>query len=229
MTQEELNMLMNSDNLDEVVAQDGTATPQASANISEASGLDVENYRVEADKKWPPPPPTDDHKVVHQLDDVTKDSEVKATQIFDQLEIMGSAADNATKKLKQIKKFIDSQEELFTKLCESFPHVQTFHKTMEEIASTKDVLKDVMSCCDDVSDASMQAMDIMQYQDIHRQKIERVINVMRALAQYMNSLFEGKVDDSKRVSSAVYIAGDNKEDIASDDDIEALIASFGNK
>ena len=72
-------------------------------------------------------------------------------------------------------------------------------------------------------------MDIMQYQDIHRQKIERVINVMRALAQYMNSLFEGKIDDSKRVSSAVYIAGDNKEDIASDDDIEALIASFGAK
>ncbi|WP_394908267.1 chemotaxis protein [uncultured Helicobacter sp.] len=229
MTQEELNMLMNSDNLDDVVAQDSATTPQSSTDLSETSGIDVENYRVEADKKWPPPPPTEDHKVVHQLDDVTKDSEVKATQIFDQLEIMGSAADNAAKKLKQIKKFIDSQEELFTKLCESFPHVKTFAKTMEDIINAKNTLKEVLICCDDVSDASMQAMDIMQYQDIHRQKIERVINVMRALAQYMNSLFEGKIDDNKRVSSAVYIAGDNKEDIASDDDIEALIASFGNK
>ena len=45
----------------------------------------------------------------------------------------------------------------------------------------------------------------------------------------MNSLFEGKIEDNKRVSSAVYIAGDNKGDIASDDDIEALIASFGAK
>ncbi len=227
MTQEELNMLMNSDNLDDVVTQESEDSSQT--NTSESSDLDVENYRVEADKKWPPPPPTEDHKVVHQLDDVTKDSEVKATQIFDQLEIMGSAADNAIKKLKQIKKFLDSQEELFTKLCESFPHVQTFTKTTEEIANTKTTIKEAISYCDEVSDASMQAMDIMQYQDIHRQKIERVINVMRALAQYMNSLFEGKIDDSKRVSSAVYIAGDNKEDIASDDDIEALIASFGTK
>lgn len=228
MTQEELNMLMDSDNLDEIVTQDEETTPQEST-INEASSVDAENYRVEADKKWPPPPPTEDHKVVHQLDDVTKDSEVKATQIFDQLEIMGSAADSATKKLKQVKKFLESQEELFKKLCESFPHVQTFAKSLEEITSTKSVIKEIMGCCDDVSDASMQAMDIMQYQDIHRQKIERVINVMRALAQYMNSLFEGKIDDSKRVSSAVYISGDNKDDIASDDDIEALIASFGNK
>lgn len=227
MTQEELNMLMNSDNLDDVVAQEDTTPSQN--NTSESSELNMENYRVEADKKWPPPPPTDDHKVVHQLDDVTKDSEVKATQIFDQLEIMGSAADNAAKKLKQIKKFLDSQEELFSKLCESFPNVQTFTKTMEEITHTKATLKEAINYCDEVSDASMQAMDIMQYQDIHRQKIERVINVMRALAQYMNSLFEGKIEDNKRVSSAVYIAGDNKGDIASDDDIEALIASFGAK
>ncbi|MDE7235869.1 MAG: chemotaxis protein, partial [Helicobacter japonicus] len=76
---------------------------------------------------------------------------------------------------------------------------------------------------------AMQAMDLMQYQDIHRQKIERVINVMRALAQYMNSLFEGKIDDSKRVSSAVFIAGDDKEDVVNEDDIEAMIASFGAK
>lgn len=41
----------------------------------------------------------------------------------------------------------------------------------------------------------MMAMDAMQYQDIHRQKIERVINVMRALSRYMSSLFEGKIDD----------------------------------
>ena len=227
MTQEELNMLMNSDNLDDVVAQEDDTPSQN--NTSESSELNMENYRVEADKKWPPPPPTDDHKVVHQLDDVTKDSEVKATQIFFFFLIMGSAADNAAKKLKQIKKFLDSQEELFSKLCESFPNVQTFTKTMEEITHTKATLKEAINYCDEVSDASMQAMDIMQYQDIHRQKIERVINVMRALAQYMNSLFEGKIEDNKRVSSAVYIAGDNKGDIASDDDIEALIASFGAK
>ena len=72
-------------------------------------------------------------------------------------------------------------------------------------------------------------MDVMQYQDIHRQKIERVINIMRSLSNYMNKLFEGKVDDDKRVSSAKHIHGDENEDLADEDDIEALIAAFGNK
>ena len=77
-------------------------------------------------------------------------------------------------------------------------------------------------------DSIMSVMDIMQYQDIHRQKIERVINVMRALSKYMNTLFEGKIDDDKRVSSAQHIVGDTHNDIASNDDIEALLAQFGN-
>ena len=49
----------------------------------------------------------------------------------------------------------------------------------------------------DSGDSIMNVMGIMQYQDIHRQKIERVINVMRSLANYINFLFESKIDDSK--------------------------------
>jgi chemotaxis regulatin CheY-phosphate phosphatase CheZ len=76
-------------------------------------------------------------------------------------------------------------------------------------------------------DEIMMAMDIMQYQDIHRQKIERVINIMRALIKYMNRLFEGKIDDTKRVKSATHIHGDENEDVVDENDIEALIAQFG--
>lgn len=235
MTQEELDALMNGgeDTLDSLdSAQDKEAhssNPQDSKTQEEGEFGDISNYRVEADKKWPPPPPTEDHKVVHQLDDVTKDSEAKGTQIFDQLEIMSSSSDEAAKKNKALKKILQSQEELFNKLCEAFPHIQSFTNALEEVKEAQKLSKEINSSCDDIADACMQAMDLMQYQDIHRQKIERVINVMRALAQYMNSLFEGKIDDSKRVSSAVYIAGDDKADVANDDEIEALIASFGNK
>ena len=191
--------------------------------------FDPNDFRVEADKKWPPPPPTEDHKVVHQLDEVTKDTEVKGTQIFDQLEIMGDGAGKIQKQAKNLKKYLETQEELFSKLCAAFPHIQSFQNALESTQSVKDNIKEILNASDEINDASMQAMDLMQYQDIHRQKIERVINVMRALAQYMNSLFEGKIDDSKRVSSAVFIAGDNKDDVANEEDIEALIASFGTK
>ena len=50
---------------------------------------------------------------------------------------------------------------------------------------------------------------------------------MRALARYMSSLFEGKIDDNKRVSSAVHIPGDKTENVVNESDIEALIANFG--
>ena len=191
--------------------------------------FDPNDFRVEADKKWPPPPPTEDHKVVHQLDEVTKDTEVKGTQIFDQLKIMGDGAGKIQKQAKNLKKYLETQEELFSKLCAAFPHIQSFQNALESTQSVKDNIKEILNASDEINDASMQAMDLMQYQDIHRQKIERVINVMRALAQYMNSLFEGKIDDSKRVSSAVFITGDNKDDVANEEDIEALIASFGAK
>jgi len=53
---------------------------------------------------------------------------------------------------------------------------------------------------------------------------------MRALSKYMSSLFEGKIDDEKRVASAVHIAGDtHTENLVSNDDIEALIESLGKK
>ena len=75
----------------------------------------------------------------------------------------------------------------------------------------------------------MMTMDIMQYQDIHRQKIERVINIMRTLVKYMNKLFESKIEDEKRVKTAKHIHGDENDELVSEDDIEELIAKFGAK
>ena len=227
MTQEELDALMDGDNIQESI--DGGEDSGDSKECETGECITEDNYRVEADRQWPPPPPNDDHKVVHQLDDVTKDSEIKGTQICDQLEIMSSCSDDISKKNKQLKAFLDSQEEIFSKLCTNFPHIKTFQNALEEVKKINALSDEIKQSCNSISDASMQAMDLMQFQDIHRQKIERVINVMRALAQYMNSLFESKIDDSKRVSSAVYIAGDDKDDVADDNEIEALIASFGKK
>ena len=51
---------------------------------------------------------------------------------------------------------------------------------------------------------------------------------MRALSSYMNTLFSGKLDDKNRVSSAVHLPGDESTDnVVNEDDIEALLASFG--
>ena len=189
-----------------------------------------ENYRVSADGVWPPPPPTEDHKMVHQLDDVTRDSEEKATQMFDKLETINNFFMDAESDSNSLKDAINSNVELFTTLSEKFPNIAAFSEALEKNNSLLGTIDNIISNLQMGQDEIMMAMDMMQYQDIHRQKIERVINVMRALSKYMNTLFEGRIDDDKRVGSAVHIAGDTTtENLVSNDDIEALIESLGKK
>lgn len=105
-----------------------------------------------------------------------------------------------------------------------------FRGQLEKNEQAVDEAQELLGMMQNGGDSIMTVMDIMQYQDIHRQKIERVINVMRALSSYMNQLFSGQIDDSKRVGSATHLPGDTTtEDVVSSEDIEALLASFGQK
>ena len=244
MTQEELDALMAGD-LDEMddVAPTETAFEESAELEDEpmdSDALDIEKdkaatqmmheYITSSTMSWPPPPPTDDHKMVHQLDDVTKDSEIKATQVFDKLETVNNFMLSAEENAKEVIKLIESNIALFETLVAKFPKIEQFQQALDDNKAMKDRVEDLLMNAQMAEDEIMMTMDIMQYQDIHRQKIERVINVMRALSKYMSALFEGSKDDSKRVSSAVHIHGDETtEDVVTSEDIEALIASLGKK
>jgi len=228
MTQEELDALMNGDmDLDAMEEE----TPEEEEAQEQSVPLDEKEYgKVEAGKAWPPPPPSEDNKVVHQLDDVTKESEEKANEILEEVEKLGDFFMNTEENLGSVKETLESNIELFTKLTEKFPSIESFVKQKEKNEEALGKIEESIEMMMDGNDATMDIMDKMQFQDIHRQKIERVINVMRALSNYMNALFAGKIDDEKRVSSATHIHGDTTtEDVVSEDDIEALLAQFGDK
>lgn len=230
MTQEELDALMNGDvNLDsEAEAEIKSEESQPEEDLM-LEDVKIADYKPNPSVVWPPPPPNQEHKVVHQLDDVTKDSELKATEMMDKLESINNFFANSESLLKEMNKAMEKNVDIFSKLNERFPNVKSFSESLELNNKAKKGIKDIIDNLQSGQDEVMMAMDAMQYQDIHRQKIERVINVMRALSRYMSSLFEGKIDDKKRVSSAVHIEGDSTTDIVSNDDIEALIASLGQK
>ncbi len=241
MTQEELDALLSSD-VEDIAGNDATPEVAESAekvgdaesaesgfieNSKIVSGpVKAEEFKIDQEISWPPPPPTTEHKVVHELDDVTRDSEIKATELFDKLENINNLSADIEDMLKQIESFVSSQEDLLNKLHAKFPDFRTFNDRLEEAKKTKESTKKISNALQNVSNASLEAMESMQYQDIHRQKIERVINVMRALSRYMSALFEGKIEDNKRVGSAVYIHGDSAEAAMDTDDIEALIEKF---
>ncbi|WDL74763.1 chemotaxis protein [Helicobacter winghamensis] len=229
MTQEELDALLNSDidATEEPEPVQSQGEPKHSDPTIESGAVTADDFKINQDVSWPPPPPTTEHKVVHQLDDVTRDSEIKATEMFDKLESINNLGADIEDAFGKIQDFINSQEELLQKLHAKFPDFHTFSEKLEEIANIKANAQKISDSLQEISMASLDAMESMQYQDIHRQKIERVINVMRALSRYMSSLFEGKIEDSKRVSSAVYIQGDSADNVMHTDDIEALIEKFG--
>ena len=225
-SQEIADVKEETDEVAEVAEAMSAKADEPQANSSKHG----ENYRVSADGVWPPPPPTEDHKMVHQLDDVTRDSEEKATQMFDKLETINNFFMDAESDSNSLKDAINSNVKLFTTLSEKFPNIAAFSEALEKNNSLLGTIDNIISNLQMGQDEIMMAMDMMQYQDIHRQKIERVINVMRALSKYMNTLFEGRIDDDKRVGSAVHIAGDTTtENLVSNDDIEALIESLGKK
>ncbi|MBF0917249.1 MAG: chemotaxis protein [Campylobacter sp.] len=225
-SQEVADVKEETDEVAEVAEAISAKADEPQANSSKHG----ENYRVSADGVWPPPPPTEDHKMVHQLDDVTRDSEEKATQMFDKLETINNFFMDAESDSNSLKDAINSNVELFTTLSEKFPNIAAFSEALEKNNALLGTIDNIISNLQMGQDEIMMAMDMMQYQDIHRQKIERVINVMRALSKYMNTLFEGRIDDDKRVGSAVHIAGDTTtENLVSNDDIEALIESLGKK
>ena len=67
-------------------------------------------------------------------------------------------------------------------------------------------------------------MDLMQYHDINRQKIERVMSVIRKLSTYLNGIFEDD-NDKPEVQIARHISGDSSSTV-DEDDIDSLIAEF---
>ncbi|MCK9473524.1 chemotaxis protein [Sulfurimonas sp.] len=237
MTQEELDALMSGDieeleslpednSSDDLVNDSEEFEEEESDESSEADSDKPLGYSTDTAHHWPLPA-TKENKMVHQLDDVTKESEEKASEIFDLIESVSNDLMEKEENLKSIIEVLRSNIKLFTTLNIKFPEVSAFEEQLHKNTLALEETKETLEALQSSGESIMSVMDIMQYQDIHRQKIERVINVMRALSNYMNSLFEGRIDDDKRVSSAQHIVGDTHNELASNEDIEALLAQFG--
>lgn len=233
MTQEELDALMSGD-IEDIDEEQEDSKPQEPTSKEPEEKEEKEDsfvplgYNDKTAHHWPLPA-TDENKMVHQLDDVTKESEEKASEIFDIIEAISNEMMEKEENAQRVIDTLDANVTLFTTLSTKFPDVEAFKTSLAQNQEALADANETLEMLQNNGDAIMNVMDIMQYQDIHRQKIERVINVMRALSKYMNTLFEGKIDDEKRVASATHLAGDTHNDLASTDDIEELLEQFAKK
>jgi hypothetical protein len=171
-----------------------------------------------------PLPVEKEHKVVNQLNEVAEDSEEKASQIFDVLSYILDQNDVVQRGNSGATEFIDSQIVLLDTLSKKFPNVEVFAQNMQKAQETKTALEEINNAINDENNKVFEAMELMQFHDINRQKIERVMSVIKKLSNYLNGLFE---DDSAKpeVQIAKHISGDSTESVT-EDDLDSLIAEF---
>ena len=172
-------------------------------------------------------PAEKDTKVVNQLSQVANDSEEKVSQIFD---VLSSTLDNNNEfrnYIKDFEVFIKAQSELLISLNNKFPNIKVFDEHLTNANKVTNSLKDLKNLVNSGDSEIFQAMELMQFNDINRQKIERVMSVIRKLSLYLNNLFEDNTP-TKDVVVARHIHGDATDDLIGED-LDKLIAEFSNQ
>lgn len=236
---EDIEALINSvieDDKNPITASKESKIEEIGTLLEEIENSKVEEIKIDKEeigKEWSsskinegvfPFPAENDTKVVSQLSQVANDSEEKVSQIFD---VLSLALDNNGELRNRIKAYDDyvvSQMALLNQLCDKFPSISLFAEQLEKSKEFESSLKDLKTLLDNEDVHIFQGMELMQFNDINRQKIERVMSVIRKLSMYLNNLFEE--DNPQDVPMAKHIHGDTDTEDLVGDDLEKLIADY---
>jgi chemotaxis regulatin CheY-phosphate phosphatase CheZ len=135
------------------------------------------------------PPHEEPHKdgsghVISELDTVTAVTERESNKIMDQLD--------------QISSLVSRQQQLVTDMMG--------HEGAQSPGVQK-AIHEVMTASKEIQDKVFEAMDLMQFQDITRQKLERIVHHLRQIHDYIVDLLgTGLKSDSERPSISHTIA-----------------------
>jgi hypothetical protein len=122
--------------------------------------------------------------VISELDAVTAVTERETNKVMDQLDIISN--------------LVGQQQNLITGLM-SHPAAQD--------ASVQQAISQVMAAGKDIQDKVYEAMDLMQFQDITRQKLERIVHHLRQIHDYIVDLLgTGLKSEGARASISRTIA-----------------------
>lgn len=213
-----------NDTIDEEVSESEPEVDSTEQELHDSKEKWLESKIEVSELPYPTQP---EHKVVSQLSKVTQEGEEKASEIFDAILSSTDRLANIDSKLEDISNRCDSLSKFMVALHTKFPNLSIVEKQKDDISS---MIADLDAIKEESSNSTQdlyKAMETMQYQDISRQKIERVITVVRKLSDYLNNVFD--IDEStKDIKVAKHIEGDEGNDLVSIDDIDDLIKDFDN-
>jgi chemotaxis regulatin CheY-phosphate phosphatase CheZ len=137
----------------------------------------------------PPEPHQEPHQdgsghVISELDTVTAVTERESNKVMDQLD--------------QIGRLVSRQQQLITDMMR--------HEGAQT-PGVQNAIHEVMSAGKEIQDKVFEAMDLMQFQDITRQKLERIVHHLRQIHDYIVDLLgTGLKSDVERPSISHTIA-----------------------
>lgn len=228
------------DEVDEIVDDVETTDDDIDALLSSIDGIQDDAPKKKNSKSYDedfdldhkinsgvfPLPVEEDTKVVNQLSAVASDSEEKATKIFDVLSNILDYNNAIQSDIQALTSFNERQVAMLSSLSKKFPNIAAFEQNLSHALQMSEHINDANEKLNDGNTEIFQAMELMQYHDINRQKIERVMSVIRKLSTYLNNLFEDE-NNRAEVTVARHIHGDKgTDDLVDDADLEALIAEF---
>ncbi len=124
--------------------------------------------------------PQEDHRVVDKLDEITKESEEKVNQLFELLENAVSKIDAMDAELKTIKPYLDEHKKFMDLFVSAFPKASV-KQNYEYFSNVLKIFDEIQKTHEELKNYIFDSMDLLQFQDIARQKIEKVISVIQAL------------------------------------------------
>jgi hypothetical protein len=226
--------VVDENNFDDILAGIDGVVDTASEVVVEEQPCSVNEDEIV--KNWTdskinegiiPLPAEKDTKVVNQLSQVANDSEEKVGQIFDVLSLGLDNNNEFRNKIKDLESFLTEQTSLLNSLNTKFPNINVFKEHLDKANSVNSNLESLKTIMNEEDMKIFEAMELMQFNDINRQKIERVMAVIRKLSLYLNNLFEDG-EGYKDVAVARHIHGDDTHDLIGDD-LDKLIEEFGKK
>jgi chemotaxis regulatin CheY-phosphate phosphatase CheZ len=122
--------------------------------------------------------------VIAELDTVTAVTERESNKVMDQLD--------------QISRLVSRQQQLITGMMQ--------HEGAQS-PGVQQAIHEVMGAGKEIQDKVFEAMDLMQFQDITRQKLERIVHHLRQIHDYIVELLgTGLKDEHERPSISHTIA-----------------------
>ncbi|WP_170170158.1 hypothetical protein [Malaciobacter pacificus] len=228
---DESNISLSDNELDNIL-NDNDSSQSESLEKNENKSINedeiVRNWASgKIDEGVIPWPAEKDTKVVNQLSQVANDSEEKVGQIFDVLSLSLDNNNNLRNEIKNLNIFLEKEKKLLESLNQKFPNISHFSSHLSEISKINDSINLINTNSFEEDSKIFEAMELMQFNDINRQKIERVMSVIRKLSNYLNNLFEDE-GNSSEIAVAKHIHGDDSNDLIGDD-LDKLIEDFANK